>query len=365
MAETSEVKPTNNFRRSDDITLTSSFCVALSSLNQSVKLYSDNPADFLTTINDANIAWVNCTVGDIEKSGPEIVKVLGFSQDLFQSLLVESPSIYEDEDLELGMKIPVMRVHDLEVKTYPLLILIKRSLILTIHTQEVVRLKKFARYAETFMRKIPPDAPWQDKVTMVLYRILAENNERNFDGLREIEDEADDISSGLLDISMPRQKLAQDIYKMKHALIMYLNALWGVLDVLHSLRYGDAEIITDDPTLLSRLDSLVMDVRGQISLTEHMSEVLASGLEVLQSIYNNQLQILNNRLALVVAWLTILGTAVLVPNTLATIFGNTAFGLDADDVWWYSVLMVVSTVVATLGAYLFIKFKGWMPKNVD
>ena len=365
MAETSGNKPANGSKASNDVTHTSAFCVALSSLNQSIKLHSDNPADFLAAINDAKIAWINCTVEDLEKNGPGVVKALGFGQDLFQSLLVDSPSVYEDEDLELGMKLPVIRVYNLEVSTYPLLILIKRNLILTIHTQEVVRLKKFARYAETFMRKIPSDAPWQDKISMVLYRILAENNERNFDGLREIEEEADTISKDLMDPTMPRQKLGAEIYKMKHALIVYLNDLWNILDVLHSLRYGDAEIITDDPALLSRLDSLVTDIRGQISLSEHMSEVLASGLEVLQSIYNNQLQILNNRLTVVVVWLTILGTAVLVPNTLATILSNPAYGLGAKDVWWYSVLMILSTVLATFGAYLFIKFKGWLPKRVD
>jgi magnesium transporter len=363
MVETPGNKTTNGIKTSNSVTLTSAFCVALSSLNQPVKLYSDNPVDFLVTINDAKISWVNCTVEDIEKNGAEIVKTLGFGQDLFQSLLVDSPSVYEDEDLELGMKIPIIRVFNLEVRTYPLLILIKRNLILTVHTQEVVRLKKFARYAETFMRKIPSDAPWQDKITMVLYRILSENNERNFDGLRAIEEEADVISKDLMEPTTPRQKLGAEIYRMKHALILYLNDLWNILDVLHSLRYGDAEIITDDPTLLARLDSLVMDIRGQISLSEHMSEVLASGLEVLQSIYNNQLQILNNRMALVITWLTILGTAVLVPNTLATIFSNPAYGLGPSDIWWYSALMVVSTLVATWLAYLFVK--TWMPKRVD
>jgi len=53
-----------------------------------------------------------------------------------------------------------------------------------------------------------------------------------------------------------------------------------------------------------------------------MSNVLSSGLEVRQSIYNNQLQNLNNRYALVTAYLTVLGTGFLVPNTIATIMGN-------------------------------------------
>lgn len=118
---------------------------------------------------------------------------------------------------------------------------------------------------------------------------------------------------------------------MKHALITYLNALWETVDVIHDVRYGDAELLTDEPDLLHRVGLLVEDVERQIGLAEHLSEVLASGLEVLQSIYNNQLQVLNNRMALIMTYLPILGTAVLVPNTLATIFGNSAFAMTPED----------------------------------
>ncbi len=60
--------------------------------------------------------------------------------------------------------------------------------------------------------------------------------------------------------------------------------------------------------------------------------MLASGLEVLQSIYNNQLQILNNKLALLGAYLAIIGTALLVPNTIATVAGNSMFRFEAGDI---------------------------------
>jgi len=46
----------------------------------------------------------------------------------------------------------------------------------------------------------------------------------------------------------------------------------------------------------------------------------------MQSIYNNQLQSMNNRFALVTAYLTVLGTAFLVPNTIATIAGSGVMG---------------------------------------
>jgi len=71
-----------------------------------------------------------------------------------------------------------------------------------------------------------------------------------------------------------------------------MNALWESVDVLHALRYGDAELITNDDKLLDMLIVMTDEVKSQIGLAEHMSEVLASGLEVMQTIYNNQLQML-------------------------------------------------------------------------
>jgi len=182
--------------------------------------------------------------------------------------------------------------------------------------------------------------------------------------LREIEEQADHLVKELMDPTTPRDRLGPHIYKMKHALIVYLDALWATLDVINTLRYGDAETITDDKELLNRFTGLYAEVTSQISLSEHMSEVLASGLEVLQSIYNNQLQIMNNRLALLATWLAIIGTAVLVPNTLATIFGIPAV---SDHINWVTaiILLVVSTVVSAGAAYWAINRKGWMPKHVQ
>jgi magnesium transporter len=221
-----------------------------------------------------------------------------------------------------------------------------------------------SRYAERFMKKIKPNLVWQDKMTMLLWRILDENNSKNFDHLREIEEHADHLVKDLMDPKTPRNIIGPYIYKMKHALIVYLDALWATLDVINTLRYGDAETLTDDKELLERITALSNNVTTQISLSEHMSEVLASGLEVLQSIYNNQLQIMNNRLALVVSWLTVLGTAVLVPNTLATIFGTPAFA-DSMDATTMIVILLIATVIATAGAYWFIKKRGWIPTCVE
>ena len=237
----------------------------------------------------------------------------------------------------------------------------KSNIIVTIHGENVTRLVKFARYAVTFFKKVPKNLDDVDKITLVLIRILDENNERNFDGIRSIQEQGEEISKYLIQPSAPRQELGTDIYKMKHALISYLEALWATLDVVHYLRYGDAELITDDSVILQKIGMLSTDLTRQISISEQMSTVLASGLEVLQSIYNNQLQMLNNRLALVVVWLTVLGTVVLVPNTLATIF---AIGTFAEKIGEINIvlLIILSTIVSGILAYWYGKRLLSQPK---
>jgi magnesium transporter len=151
---------------------------------------------------------------------------------------------------------------------------------------------------------------------------------------------------------------------MKHALITYLNTLWASWDVINSLRYGDAETITDNQKLLQRIGILGDDINRQIALSEHMSEVLASGLEVLQTIYNNQLQMLNNRLAFIATWLAVLATAGLVPNTLATIFGIGKIN-DLIDWPWIITILILSTIICTYLMYLLFKKKEWLPPKAE
>jgi len=194
---------------------------------------------------------------------------------------------------------------------------------------------------------------------VLLTRIIDENNEKNFNGLRMIEEEGDELGKYMVQPKAPRAAIGEDIYKMKHALITYLNTLWATWDVINSLRYGDAELITDNQKLLQRIGILGDDINRQIALSEHMSEVLASGLEVLQTIYNNQLQMLNNRLAFLATWLAVLGTAVLVPNTLATVFGMQGFTIFDWKV--EIVLLLISTVLSAVLMYYFIKNKKWIP----
>ncbi|HSV50085.1 MAG TPA: hypothetical protein VLH35_07185, partial [Candidatus Acidoferrales bacterium] len=113
--------------------------------------------------------------------------------------------------------------------------------------------------------------------------------------------------------------------------------------------------------------------------SEHMSEVLASGIEATQAIYNNQLTIANNQLTIsnnkltlrnnhlskLVAYLTIVGTAILIPNTIATVLGNSVWTIGPDFLGAYLTLMIVATVVGSLLMWVWVKRAGLIDDDKD
>jgi magnesium transporter len=342
------------------------FCVALSPSGTIFKGGAESASSFLEILDSATIAWIDYVTPDFDKDAVGAAVQLGFSKELGSYLVSGELSTYQDFDTEMGIKIPSVQVRELEVQPYPLLLLLRKNFILSVHPLNIDRrFNRLRRYSETFLKKIPIDANNPDKLTMLLMRIIDENNDRNFEHLREIEELGDKLNESMIDPYIPRSKLGPEIYHMKHALITYLNALWDTVHVLHTLRYGDAELISDEPKLLDKLGILYEDVNRQIGLAEHMSEVLSSGLEVLQSIYNNQLQTFNNRLTYLVTYFTIIGTALLVPNTLATALGDPVWNISSRDLWWYLILMIGSTILATIGIYWWMKKQGWLPKRLD
>mgnify|MGYP005841228845 CR=1 FL=1 len=327
------------------------------------KVESDDISKIVGMLKEDALEWMDFSVENINEDCYFIASSLKFSLQLIASVISNHLSAYEDLETELGLMVPAVRVEKFQVNVYPLIILVRKNLIVTIHPKEVIRLQKIYRYANIFMKKIRQDLPWNDKLTILLTRIIDENNEKNFSGLRLIEDEGDELGKYIVDIQAPREQIGKDIYQMKHALITYLDALWASWEVINSLRYGDAETISDNPKLLQRIGILGDDINRQIALSEHMSEVLASGLEVLQTIYNNQLQVLNNRLAFVATWLAILATAVMVPNTIATIFGIASIGEHMEPSWAYF-WIILSTIIATIIMYLILRRKKWLPPKL-
>jgi len=365
-----KIQPVNNGKLSYDDTQVVEkpwFFVALLPSGAISRESTESVSSFRTSLDNISVGWVDYVSSeDFGKEALATALQLGFSKEFLSQLIDEPRNTYYDNEIELGMKLPSIQVRELDVEASPVLILIKKNLIFTIHSRHVDRrFGRLRRYGETILRKIPAGTPDIDRLTILLARIIDHNNDRNFEHLRQIEEQGDHLNAIMMDPYTPRAKIGPEIYRMKHALLTYLDALWNTIDVLHTIRYGDAELITDNPEILNKLGILAEDVNRQISLAEHMSDVLSSGLEVLQTIYNNQLQSLNNRLALIMTYLTIIGTAVLVPNTLATVFGNSAFNMQSKDIGWYLTVIIGSTVLATGLVYWWVRRRGWIPKKMD
>ncbi|MBI4044943.1 MAG: magnesium transporter CorA [Candidatus Diapherotrites archaeon] len=341
------------------------FHVSLKKDGSAFKNQSPNIGDFMEHVSESSISWVDCFLDDFEKETLATALVMGFSEPLVKSLLTNMRSNYEDFGNEMGVIMPAILAKGFDVKLNPLMVLIKDNLILTMHTTEVKRFFRLRRYAVTLMKKFPSRMPKSDIITSILLRIIDENNNRNFEHLLEIEEQGDKLSEQLADSNTPREKLGAQIHEMKHALMVYLSGLWASVDALNSLRYGDADLLTDNVKLLEKISALIYEVNSHIQLAEHLSEVLASGLEVVQSIYNNQLQIFNNRVALLGGYLAIIGTALLVPNTIATALSSPVFGLGPEDAPWFMQVMVVSTIVSAIVAWVVVKKLGLLPKQPD
>jgi magnesium transporter len=337
-------------------------CVLLKPDGQVEKLTDRPMSEYLTVAATASVAWIDLTSPDVVKDLEKLAGSLGFSQMPVAKILSGFFSSYEDVDSELGIMLPSVIVKDFEVTVKPLIVLMRSNLIVTVHGDEVHRLMRFARYAPTFMKKIKAEAR-VDKISLILERIIDENNDRNFEYLREIEKHGDDISRRLIDEDLDKRIVAEEIYKMKHVLITYLNVLWASKDVIESLRYGDADLMTDDEKLLGRIGILSDNIERHIELSEQMSNVLSSGLEVMQTIYNNKLQTMNNRFAIVTAYLTVFGTAFLWPNTIATVVAS--LGWDLSGVQFeYILFLIISTIIATIVSFLWV-WNMWYKSRGD
>ncbi len=356
------------------------FCAALDSQGKTFKMETESPTQFIDTINQSVVSWVDYITDDPAKDLPVLAAKLGFSDVFIQNVTGGNQLNYQDFDSEMFMRMPSIQIRGNDVQAYPLLFLIKKNMVFTIHMRLVdKRFIRLRRYSDVIMRRIPVDTKPDDKLTILLSRIIDTNNDSNFRHLRVIEEFGDELNKDLMDPHTDRTQLAPKIYEMKHALIVYMNALWESADVLHAIRYGDAELLTDNEKVLNKVSFLADEVKSQLGLSEHMSEVLASGIEATQAIYNNQLTVannqltisnneltkMNNRFAMLAAYLTIVGTALLIPNTIATMLGNSVWVYGPEDLGAYIFLIIGATVIGSVVMWFWIKRQGLMPKKKE
>ncbi len=296
-------------------------------------------------VSIGNLTWIECVVDDIVKESPKILDKLGIamnSSTLLSGYLTE----YEDAGDTLGIMVPFIFTGESRTQTSPCLIFVKKDLILTIHDDYGGKITKLYNYSTSLMRKLPqtPET-WLERQTILLFRLLDEVAETNFSSLRTIVERAEQIEIDLAGSRQINRDLSVELSNMKRSLLSFLNAVWATHDIVRNIKYGDPDMISDDDDVLEKFEVILGTLDRQIQMAENVMEVISTGITVIQTESSN-------RLTKLIVWLTVAATAVLVPNTLATIFGIP--DLDISYTWVIPVL-VIATVISSILTYSWTK----------
>lgn len=295
---------------------------------------------------------------DIRKNAAEVAQAFGFTAAMIEKLLHGRYSAFADDDTEFGMMVPAVVMDGSNVVTHVVFILIKEGLILTIHDRHVTRFARFIRYAEVFIKKTHHDWSKTDQLTMILLRLIDENNRRNFNTIKSMTGEVDNLQRAFANENLGIAKVAIKIQRVRHTLVKLLSVLWENYDIMRVLQQGDIMLLSSRPELLDKFNRIMTENSTYIQLGENLANIIGSGAEAMQDYYQIRLVRLNNVLSFASTWLGILGTIFLVPNTLATIMSASSFNLGPAAALWYTILLFVVTALSSVATYVIIR-KMW------
>jgi magnesium transporter len=301
-------------------------------------------------VSSGFLTWIECVVDSITDETPKILEKCSISMDA--SLLLSGyVSSYEDRGDTLGLMIPFVVPGNNKALTAPILIFMKKDLIVTIHDDYGGKITRLYNYAPTLLRKLPKNVDtWADGQTILLARIIDEISEANFSILRLIVERAEQFEIDIAGSRQVTRDISFELSDMKTSLLTFLNAIWASYDNVHNLKYGDAEMISDDEIILGKFEVILGRLDRQIQMAENVMQMVATGVNVVQAEVTNKITIF-------IIWWTVAGTAALVPNTLATVFGlypnhEQLFGP-------ISYALIASAVISTAFAFYYVrKFFG-------
>ena len=309
------------------------------------KKESINLEEAAKTVSLGNLTWIEVVVDDIVEEAPKILERLDFSMSA-STLLSGYITEYEDAGDTLGIMVPFIFTGESRTQTSPCLIFMKKDLILTIHDDYGGKITKLYNYSTSLMRKLPQSPEtWAERQTMLLFRLLDEISETNFSVLRSIVERAEQVEIDLQGARQISRDLSLELSNMKRSVLSFLNAVWATHDIVRNIKYGDPDMVSDDDDVLEKFEVVLATLDRQIQMAENVLEVISTGITAINTESSNQLTKL-------IVWLTVAATAVLVPNTLATIFGIP--DLDISFTWVIPVL-IIATIISSVITYIWTK----------
>ena len=321
----------------------------ISTQGSSFKLSNVKAEEVSSVSSTCAVSWTEYIVDDLLEAAKEVTQALTITLEP-STLLGSYLSGYEDSGDTLGLMFPIITFSGSKVRPTPLLVYIRKDNVITIQDEQAGKILRLSEYANRFFSRLPTKPEeWADRQTTLLIRIIDELSEHNFTVLRMIVESAEQIEIDLAGLRQIPRDLTLEMSNIKTSVLRFLNSIWATHTTVHSLRYGDPDMISDNDVILAKFDPILAGLERQIQMAEHVLEVLTAGMNVLQTE-------VSNKLGGFLLWLTVVGTAVLVPNTLATVYG--AFPAAEGEELPRLVGLVLSTAAATFASY-WVVHKWW------
>jgi magnesium transporter len=309
---------------------------------------------------ECKTAWIDVVVEDVSRSIRDVIKQLGITYDP-TTLLGGYLSNYEDLGELLALMVPILTFRGGTVIPSPVVILVKRGHVFVIH-EPSNRLQRFSEYIEIFLKRLPKgEEAWADRNTLLLWRLLDEITEHNFVVLRDLVERAEELQIRLTEARQFPRDLSLELSSIKRAIMTFLNAMWATHETVHAIKSGDPEMVSDKEKVLAKFDIILASLDRQIQMAEHTLEILAAGINVVQTG-------LANRLARIITVLTIAFTLSIPGTIIGTFYGmnvNLPGGIETgpwDFLGPYTtfIVLVLVSLASALALLLYFRRIGWL-----
>lgn len=229
---------------------------------------------------------------------------------------------------------------------------IEKNLVITIVQHEVVPYEETYKRLKDGLEAYPADPAY------LLYEIIGDDAEENFDVLERLEREIMRYEHEVMHEEKAAQTIEQ-VIRMKRELSTMTRIFWGSSKILYEIRKGMTPLKLDE-RMIRLLDDVSDTFMHQVSVATAQKEMLSDTITIYETTISNRLAQISNtinfsvqRLTVVMLVLTGIATVLTVPNTIATIFGIPY--LATGSVAYIVLALIISTAIPVVWFYSYWK----------
>jgi magnesium transporter len=299
-------------------------------------------------VHSKTLAWVDVTT-PTEEELTKISKLFGISKSDLEDVMDphERSRVEEDKNYKLIiLRTPFKIQH--EIKTSPMGIFITRNNILTVHKRKVKSITDVHNNPELLDHGI------QRFIAILIDKMMS----NYYDLISNVDKEIDQLEERVF--NRGGKTAALHIFRLKKTLTFFQRSLMANRETLSQT--VKQNILNLNRTEVLSFEDLINDINQLIDMTNTHKEILTGALEIHASTVSNQLNEVVKRM-------TVIGSFVLIPTMIASIYGmNFGQPITGNSIWnmpelsWaygypFALAMMFLSCVAL---YFYFKKKKWL-----